>query len=68
MTDINHDHSTPWLGLLVGGLIVVVAIIAYLIYTGAASTRNMNLRMSLPTTSDTPRPSPTPAPLPKPTG
>ena len=67
-TQIDHDRSTPWLALLVGALIAVIAVIGYLIYSGAASTRSMRLAVNLPTSSDAPRPQPVPAPLPKPGG
>lgn len=62
------DGATTWLALLVGALIAVVAMIGYLIYTGAASTRPMHLAMNLPAPLAAPQPSPPPAPLPKPAG
>lgn len=67
-TRTDDDRSIPWLALLVGALIAVVAVIGYLIYSGAASTRSMHLAANLPAASDAPHPQPVPAPLPKPAG
>lgn len=57
-----------WLSVLVVGLIVVVAVIGYLVYSGAASSRAVKMAVNLPQPAAIPSPSPTPAPLPKPVG
>lgn len=57
-----------WLSVLVAGLIVVVAVIGYLVYTGAASSRAVRMAVNLPSPAAAPSPSPTPAPMPKPVG
>jgi hypothetical protein len=67
-TRTDNDGSTPWMALFVGALIAVVAVIGYLIYNGAASTRPMSVAMNLPAPAAIPQPSPPPAPLPKPAG
>lgn len=64
----TDDGAGSWLTLLVAGLIVVVAVIGYLIYNGAASGRAVNVAMNLPSPVSAPSPAPTPTPLPKPAG
>jgi hypothetical protein len=64
----TDDSGGAWLTVLVAGLIVVVAVIGYLIYSGAASSRAVKMAVNLPAPAATPSPSPLPAPLPKPVG
>lgn len=68
MATREGEGATSWLALLVGALIAVVAVIGYLIYNGAASTRTLHVAMNLPTPAAAPQPSPPPTPLPKPAG
>ena len=47
------NSSTPWLALLVGGLIVAVAVIAYFVYAGGGAPKpaipeNVNVDINLP--------------------
>lgn len=62
----DDDGAGSWLTLLVAGLIVVVAVIGYLVYNGAASSQTMKVAVNLP--SAVPASSPAPSPLPKPNG
>jgi hypothetical protein len=64
----DTDTGGGWLALLVAGLIAVVAVIGYLVYSGAASSRAVRMAVNLPSPAISPSPSPTPAPLPKPVG
>lgn len=42
----NSNSATPWLALLIGGLVVAVAVIGYVVYAGGG------LRASVPETVD----------------
>lgn len=64
----DEGGGGAWLTVLVAGLIVVVAVIGYLVYDGAASSRAVKMAVNLPTPAMVPSPSPTPAPLPRPVG
>jgi hypothetical protein len=66
VADIDRDAAGSWLTLLVAGLIVVVAVIGYLIYSGAASNRSVDVAMNLRPSASAPAAAPTP--LPKPAG
>lgn len=54
----TSNKSTPWLAFLVGGLIVAVAVIGYVAYSGGA------LRPSMPDTVDVDVNLPKPPPIP----
>ena len=46
----SSGGATPWLAFLVGGLIVVVAIIAWFMYSGGqAPTKAVNVDVDVPT-------------------
>lgn len=68
MTRDADQGGGAWLSLLVAGLILVVAAIGYLVYSGAASSQAVKMAVNLPSPAAAPSPSPTPAPLPKPIG
>lgn len=48
----NSNNSTPWLAFLIGGLIVAVAIIGYVVYARggltAAAPESVNIDVNLP--------------------
>ena len=50
--------ATPWLAFLIGGLIVVVAVIGYFMYTGASPSpsvpETVNVDVSAPKLPDAP--------------
>lgn len=51
--------STPWLAFLVGALIVVVAVIAYFMYTGnKPATKSVDVNINTPEVSAPAAPSP----------
>ncbi|MCC7266537.1 MAG: hypothetical protein IT546_04255 [Caulobacteraceae bacterium] len=60
------NSATPWLAFLVGGLIVIVAVIGYFMYTGGQSPKpsvpeTVNVDISAPKTPELPN-APAPAP------
>ena len=67
-SDAGDDGAGAWLTVLVAGLIVVVAVIGYLVYNGAASDRTNMVAVNLPSAAPASSPAPTPSPLPKPNG
>lgn len=60
MAEDSGSGATPWLAFLVGGLLVVVAVIAFFMYSGNApsSTKSVNLNVKAP---DISVPAPAPA-------
>ena len=56
----GSSSSTPWLAFLVGALIVVVAVIGYVLYTGqAAPTKQVDVNIEAPKLPEAP---PVPSP------
>jgi hypothetical protein len=61
MAEESGGGATPWLAFLVGGLIVVVAVIAFFVYRGGApqpampKSVDVNLNMPKPTLPDAPK-------------
>jgi hypothetical protein len=74
MADRPGGGATPFLAFLVGGLLVVVAVIGVAMYGGfTPPARPVEVRVSvphpsLPTTPSIPNPAPAPAPTPTPGG
>lgn len=63
--------STPWLAFLIGGLIVAVAVIAFVIYSGGGMSRpempaNVDVDVELPSPSIPDAPVLPDAPIPTP--
>ena len=51
----GNSSSTPWLAVLVGGLIVVVAVIGYFMFTGqSAPTKQVDVTIQAPKLPDAP--------------
>lgn len=69
----DSKSSTPWLAFLVGGLLVAVAVIAFVIYSGGGLSRpqmpsNVEVDLNLPKAPaipDAPRLPNAPIPTPK---
>lgn len=62
----SSGGATPWLAFIVGGLLVVVAIVAFMIYSGQSPvpSRSVDVNIEAPKMPDAPKlPD---APLPKP--
>lgn len=62
----SSGGATPWLAFIVGGLVVVAAIIGFLMYSGnlQAPARSVDVKIEAPQLPDAPKlPE---APLPKP--
>lgn len=58
----GNSSATPWLAFLVGGLLVVVAVIGYFMYTGqAAPAKQVDVTIEAPKLPEAP-------PIPKPGG
>lgn len=72
MAQNSGSGATPWLAFLVGGLIVVVAVIGYIMYSGGGSQPSMpksvNVDVNLPKAPpipDAPKLPDAPIPTPK---
>jgi len=67
MADQSSSSSgTPWLAFIVGGLVVVVAIVAFMIYSGQSPmpSKSVDVKIEAPQLPDAPKlPD---APMPKP--
>lgn len=66
----SSGGSAPWLAFLVGGLLVVVAVIAYFMWSGGkveAPTKTVDVNISAPQLPDAPKIPEAPA-VPKPGG
>ncbi|HYD43764.1 MAG TPA: hypothetical protein VEA79_00715 [Phenylobacterium sp.] len=54
------NSATPWLAFLIGGLIVIVAVIGYFMYTGNSPSpsvpETVNVDVSAPKLPDAPAP------------
>lgn len=52
----GNSSSTPWLAFLVGGLIVIVAVIGYFMYTGGqpATPKSVDVNIEAPKLPDAP--------------
>ena len=69
----DSRSSTPWLAFLVGGLIVAVAVIAFVVYSGGGASRteipkSVEVDLNLPKTPpipDAPKLPDAPIPTPK---
>lgn len=48
MASDSGGGATPFLAFLVGGLIVVVAVIGYFMYTGAGSHKSLDVNVKTP--------------------
>ena len=62
----SSGGATPWLAFIVGGLVVVAAIIGFMMYSGGipSSTKSVDVKIEAPQLPDAPKlPD---APLPKP--
>jgi hypothetical protein len=71
MAEGSGNSSTPWLAFLVGGLLVVVAVIGWFVWSGqSAPARQVDVTIeapNLPRPAPMPEPQPAPLPLPTPT-
>lgn len=71
MADESGGGATPWIAFLVGGLVVIVAVIVYFIYSGNAPqpatprSVDVNLNVPKPSVPDAPSLPKAPAPEPK---
>lgn len=60
MAGNSEGGATPWLAFLVGGLLVVVAVIAFVMYSGGAPapTKSVELNVKAPDISAPAAPAP----------
>lgn len=73
MAENSRNGATPWLAFLVGGLIVAVAVIAFVVYSGGGLARpsmpaSVDIDVNLPKAPaipDAPRLPDAPIPTPK---
>lgn len=73
MADNRRSGATPWLAFLVGGLIVVLAVLGYFLYSGGGpakpelpSSINVDINVpKVPPIPDAPRLPDAPIPVPK---
>ena len=68
MAESSGSGATPWLAFIVGGLLVVVAVIGYFVYSGggmpAAPDKSVEVNIKAPSLPEAPKlPD---APIPKP--
>jgi hypothetical protein len=47
MAENSGSGATPWLAFLVGGLLVVVAVIAYFVYSGGAPAPSKSVDVNI---------------------
>lgn len=63
----SSDGAVPRLAFLVGGLLVVVAVVAWLVWSGAnVPNRPVEVDVKLPSPAQLPQPAPMPNPQPVP--
>jgi len=55
MAEGSGNNSTPWLAFLVGGLLVVVAVIGWFVYSGqTAPTKQLDVTIEAPKMPEAP--------------
>ena len=69
MAEGSGSRSTPLLAFLVGGVVVVVAVIGWFVWSGrtpAPDPGSLSIDLKVPTPPNLPRPAPMPRPDPPP--
>jgi hypothetical protein len=62
----SSGNATPWLAFIVGGLLVVVAIVAFMMYSGNSPvpSKSVDVNIEAPKMPDAPKLPDAPAPTP----
>lgn len=62
----SGSGGTPWLAFIVGGLVVVAAIIGFMMYSGGmpSSTKSVDVKIEAPQLPDAPKMPDVPTPKP----
>ncbi|MFZ5670164.1 MAG: hypothetical protein ACOY4K_11770 [Pseudomonadota bacterium] len=67
MAQQSSGGAVPWLAFILGGLLVVVAVVAWLVWSGAnPPARPVEVDVRLPAAPRLPEPAPMPNPQPTP--